>query len=136
MQNQSPKVDDIGNKQLIRYFINGVVATVVHYCVLNINLNVLCMQSAGIANILAAVVGISTSFLGSRYYVFRKNNALIIHQAGKFLLLYATIASVNGLILFGWTDIWHLDYRIGFLMATCMQVSLSYWGNKLMVFNK
>lgn len=136
MQNQKLHVDDVGHKQPIRYVINGVVATAVHYSVLTFNLNVLGMKSAGVANFLAAVVGISISFLGSRYYVFRKTDALIIHQAGKFLLLYAMIACLHGLILFGWTDIWHLDYRIGFLIATSMQVSVSYWGNKILVFNK
>ncbi|MDO8370155.1 MAG: GtrA family protein [Candidatus Nitrotoga sp.] len=136
MQNQILHADDIGHKQLVRYIISGVVATAIHYSVLTFNLNVLGMQSAGVANLLAAVVGISTSFLGSRYYVFRKSDVFIVHQASKFILLYATIACLHGLILFGWTDIWHLDYRIGFLIATGMQVSLSYWGNKILVFNK
>jgi len=136
MQNQNLHVDNIGHKQLTRYVINGVVATAVHYSILTFNLNVLGMQSAGVANLLAAVIGISTSFIGSRYYVFRKTDALIIHQAGKFLLLYAMIACLHGLILFIWTDIWHFDFRIGFLIATGMQVSLSYFGNKILVFNK
>ena len=136
MQNQKLHVDDVGHKQLIRYVINGVVATAVHYSVLTFNLKVLDAQSAGVANLFAAVVGISISFLGSRYYVFRKTDAYIVHQASKFVLLYATIACLHGLILFGWTDIWHLDFRIGFLIATGMQVSVSYLGNKILVFNK
>lgn len=136
MQNQNLHFNYNVHKQLIRYVINGLAATVVHFSVLTFNLNVLGIKSAGVANLLAAVVGISISFLGSRYYVFRKTDAFIFHQAGKFILLYAMIASLHGLILFGWSDIWHLDYRIGFLIATCLQVSLSYWGNKTMVFNQ
>lgn len=124
------------HKQLIRYVINGVAATAVHYSVLTFNLKVLDMQSAGVANLLAAVVGIGTSFLGSRYYVFRKTDAFIVHQASKFVLLYVVIACLHGVVLYEWTDIWHLDYRIGFLIATVMQALLSYWGNKILVFNK
>ena len=136
MQNQSLQVENFCNKQLLRYFINGVIATAVHYSILTINLNVIGMKSAGIANLLAALVGISISFLGGRYYVFQRKNDQIIHQAGKFILLYAMIAFINGLIMFGWTDIWHLDYRFGFIIATCMQFFLSYWGNKIIVFDK
>lgn len=136
MLNQKQHVDDADPKQLIRYVINGVMATAVHYSVLTFNLKALDVQSAGVANLLAAVVGISISFLGNRYYVFRKTDAFIVHQASKFFLLYAMIACLHGLILFGWTDVWHLDYRIGFLIATGIQVSVSYCGNKILVFNK
>lgn len=137
MQSQILHVDNTGHKrQLIRYVINGIVATAVHFSVLTFNLKVLGMQSAGMANLLAAVVGIGTSFLGSRYYVFRKTDGSIIHQASKFILLYVMIACLHGLILYGWTDNWHFDYRLGFLIATGVQVLLSYWGNKVLVFNK
>jgi putative flippase GtrA len=136
MQNQTQDFDDTGHKQLIRYIINGIVATAVHYSVLTFNLKVLGMHSAGAANVLAAVTGISISFLGSRYFVFCKKNEFIVHQASKFMLLYATIACLHGLVLLGWTDIWHLDYSIGFLIATVVQVLLSYWGNKIWVFKK
>lgn len=137
MQSQILPTDRAAHKQqLIRYIINGIVATAVHFAVLTFNLKVLGMPSAGVANLLAAVVGICTSFVGSRYYVFRKTDGSIIHQVSKFILLYASIACLHGLILFGWTDNWHLDYRLGFLIATMVQVLLSYWGNKVLVFNK
>jgi putative flippase GtrA len=137
MQSQNLHIDSTGpRQQLIRYVINGIVATAVHFSVLTFNLKVLGMHSAGIANMLAAVVGIGTSFLGSRYFVFKKTDGSIIHQASKFVLLYALIACLHGLILYGWTDSWHFDYRLGFLIATVVQVLLSYWGNKVLVFNK
>jgi putative flippase GtrA len=137
MQSQILQGDNTGHKQqIIRYVINGVVATAVHFAVLTFNLKVLGIQSAGVANLLAAVVGISTSFLGSRYFVFRKTNGSILHQASKFVVLYAMIACLHGLILYGWSDNLHLDYRWGFLIATVMQVLFSYWGNKILVFNK
>jgi putative flippase GtrA len=137
MQNQILHTDNIGHKQqIIRYVINGLVATAVHFSILTFNLKVLGIQSAGVANLLAAVGGISMSFLGSRYFVFRKTDGSLAHQASKFILLYALIASLHGLILYGWTDRWQLDYRLGFLIATTVQISLSYWGNKVLVFNK
>jgi putative flippase GtrA len=99
-------------------------------------LKVLEIGSAGLANLGAAGIGITVSFLGSRYYVFRKREESIFSQAAKFATLYVSIACLHGFVLFAWTDLGRLDYRAGFLLATALQVLLSYWGNKLLVFNK
>ena len=122
------------SSQFSRYIINGVIATAVHFMVLLFNLNILHIPSAGIANLFAAVVGITVSFLGSRYFVFGSQDEKILHEASRFILLYASIAILHGLVLFVWSDVSHFDYRIGFLIATAFQVSLSYWGNKTLVF--
>jgi putative flippase GtrA len=112
------------------------VATFVHYGVLTFNLNVLNFSSVAFANMAAAVVGIGTSFLGSRYFVFRETDNPIVMQAMKFGLLYGVLAVLHFLVLLVWTDWLGLDYRLGFLIATGCQVSLSYIVNKLLVFKK
>jgi putative flippase GtrA len=125
---------DSGHAQLARYIVNGLVATAVHYAALQFNLTVLGIPYAGLANLLAAVVGITTSFLGSRYFVFRAQTGSLWHQFAKFGLLYACIALLHGSVLWLWTDVGKLDFRIGFLLATALQVMLSFWGNKALVF--
>ncbi len=120
--------------ELGRYVVNGLVATAVHYGVLTVNLEVLHMPSAALANVLAAVVGITTSFLGSRYFVFRKGHLPLVAQAVRFGGLYVAIALIHGGVLLVWTDALGHDYRIGFLIATFIQFSLSYLGNKFLVF--
>lgn len=122
--------------ELIRYITNGLVATGVHFCVLTFNIHVVGMRSAGVANLIAAIIGISTSFLGSRYFVFKKHQEPILSQATAFVILYASIAVLHGVILYVWTDVGGFDYRIGFLIATFFQVVLSYFGNKTLVFRK
>jgi len=122
-------------KELARYMINGIVATTVHYGVLSFNLNILDVTSAGAANLVAAIFGITVSFLGNRYFVFNKTEDGLLKQALKFSSLYAAIAILHGIILFVWSDRMGFDYRVGFLIATAFQVSLSYWGNKKMVFS-
>ena len=122
--------------ELIRYGLNGVVATTIHYVVLTLNLNVLSMSSAGIANFAAALFGTTASFIGSRYFVFRQVTEGFMAQGAKFFGLYAFFASLHGMILFIWTDLWSLDFRLGFLIATGLQVSLGYLGSKLIVFKK
>jgi putative flippase GtrA len=121
--------------ELLRFIVNGLVATAVHFGVLTLNLEVLGFESAGLANLCAAVAGISASFLGNRCFVFLGSaRQPWLPQALKFSVLYGAIALLHGAVLWLWTDRFGLDYRAGFLIATGLQVSLSYVGNKLLVF--
>ncbi|WP_342131728.1 GtrA family protein [Hydrogenophaga sp. OTU3427] len=122
--------------ELVRYGINGVAATAVHYGVLSLNLNVLGFVSAGLANFVAALFGIGASFLGSRYFVFSRTESGILGQAMKFSGLYGALAVFHGLLLLVWTDFLGWDYRGGFLVATAIQVAASYLGNKFLVFKQ
>jgi putative flippase GtrA len=120
--------------QLIRYVINGLVATLIHYSVLRFNIEVAKLPSAGIANAIAAIFGITVSFVGSRYFVFKATQGDLLRQGAVFLLTYACVAALHGLILYVWTDRYGLNYSIGFLLATGMQMSCSFFANKFMVF--
>jgi len=124
----------LNHKQIIRYVINGLAATIVHFAALTFQLRFLEMHSAGIANMLAAIVGITFSFLGNRYYVFQSCDEHIFKQAPKYFLLYSLIAGLHGIILYLWSDVWGNDYRTGFLFAVLLQVVLSYLGNKYLIF--
>jgi putative flippase GtrA len=122
--------------ELLRYGLNGVVATAAHFAALTLNLEVFHFASAGWANFCAALVGITVSFLGSRYFVYARTGQRLITEATRFAGLYGAIAVLHGLVLSGWTDWLKLDYRWGFLLATVLQVSLSYLGNKFLVFKR
>lgn len=121
-------------EETIRYTINGVFSTVVHYLVLSVGIDVIGIPSASAANLLAAMIGIATSFIGSKYYVFRRHHEPFHEQAAKFITLYGFIAVMHGVVLALVTDIGGLDYRIGFVLATGLQVTLSYAGNQRFVF--
>lgn len=121
-------------QELARYVVNGVVATGVHFGVLSFNLHALRIESAGLANLIAAAFGITVSFLGSRYFVFPAKKDGLIAQAAKFSSLYALIGLLHGAILFMWTDYLGFDYRVGFIIAKGAQTILSYLGNKFLVF--
>ena len=121
-------------QQSVRYLINGLAATGVHFAVLTFNLKVLGLGSAGIANLVAAVFGITASFLGSRYFVFQGSLEPLFKQVYRFIFLYAAIALLHGALMYVWADHYHLSYVAGFVVATGMQVLCSYWGNKRMVF--
>lgn len=121
---------------LVCYVINGLVATAVHFAVLWTNINVLKMSSAGAANLLAAVVGIGTSFAGNRWFVFRAHEQAILQQAMRYVALYAGVALMHGGVLWLWTDVSGFDYRIGFIVATSLQFVLSFIGNRYLVFRQ
>lgn len=120
--------------QVIRFGINGLIATAVHYLALLVNLELLSIQSAGLANSLAAVVGITCSFFGSRYFVFRARDGELTVHATRFLSLYIGVALFHGVALYLWSDVYKADYRIGFVLATLLQVTVSYAGNRIWVF--
>lgn len=130
------RLEALQHLQVLRYAANGLAATAVHFCVLQVNLKLLGMESAGLANFIAAFFGIAVSFAGSRYFVFKAHRQPLLQQASKFGVLYAAIALLHGLVLYAWSDLRGWDYRIGFLVATVLQVVFSYWGNKLLVFKK
>ena len=58
-------------KEFMKFTINGIIATFIHYTVLNFNLTIIELESAGIANFIASFFGIITSFVGNKYYVFK-----------------------------------------------------------------
>jgi putative flippase GtrA len=121
-------------QEIIRYILNGLVATAAHYGAFLFNLSLLPAHSAGLANFLAAFIGISISFLGSRYFVFRNWQTPIVGQFLRFGALYASIAILSGLTLFVWSDLLQLDKRAGFLIGVFLQVAFSYFGGKKLVF--
>lgn len=119
-----------------RYIVNGLAATAVHYTMLVFNMEVLAMPSAGVANAIATLFGIATSFLGNRIFVFQETEAQIGAQAMRFVALYSVIALIHGFVVFLWSDIAGYAYSTGFVLATVIQFILSYIGNKFVVFRK
>ena len=122
--------------ELVRYGVNGIVATAVHYLVLFLSMEFFQFGSAGLANLLASIFGISISFIGNRYFVFPSSGEGILVQAVKFAGLYAAIGLLHGFTLYIWTDIYSLSYHFGFLIAVMIQFSLGYLAGKNIVFKK
>ena len=118
----------------VRYLVNGTVSACVHFAVLNVGIHLLHLPSAGLANFIAALMGISVSFLGNRYFVFRAAQEPIWSQLARFWLLYGALATMQGVVMYAWADVAGLDYRLGFLIGTFIQVSCSYLGGKHWVF--
>jgi putative flippase GtrA len=117
-----------------RFVASGLAATAVHFAALFVLHRIVGIESAGASNALASIPGITASFLGNRYFVFRALDQTWTGQAGRFVALYTATALMHGLVLFLWTDMAGLDYRVGFILATTLQVGVSYVANRTFVF--
>ena len=120
--------------QVFKYIVNGLAATGIHFSALVFCLEVLHWQTAGFANLVASIFGITASFVGSRYFVFSGSNVTARTQIVRFIVLYAMLAAMHGFVMYLWADVAKLNYGVGFVIATGLQVLSSYFGNKLVVF--
>lgn len=122
--------------QPVRYILNGIAATCVSYSVLYACLHLAHIPSAGVANFIAAIIGITVSFFGNRHFVFPGSRESVWHQLARFWLLYVVLALMQGTVMFLWSDLAGLDYRAGFLLGTFLQMVCSYYGGKHWVFKQ
>ncbi len=116
------------------FFINGTFATIVHYFILFIILNLMQFGSAGVASLIASAIASIVSFFGNKYFVFRVDFYSVSVQATRFATLYLIVALFHGGFLLTWTDWLGWNYNVGFLLAVTFQVFASYYGNKNYVF--
>lgn len=123
------------DKTLVRFILNGLVATAVHYGFLLLFVEGVGLRPVGLANTLAACIGILASFMGNRHYVFQ-HTASFWHTWHRFIALYGTIALLHGVLLYLWSDWQGWNYSVGFVLVTGAMVALSFTGNKFWVFHE
>lgn len=121
--------------RIVRFILNGLFATAVHYGVLAGLIEGAGLGSAAVANALAAVCGIAVSYAGNRAFVLR-SRAPHRRAGTRFLACYAAVVSLHGGAMALWADIGGLDYRIGFLLFTGLAAVLTYLLNRFFVFSE
>ena len=121
--------------RVLRFALNGLFATAVHYGVLSGLIEGAGMASAALANALAAVCGIAVSYAGNRSFVLR-SRAPHRRAGTRFLACYAAVVSLHGGAMALWADLGGLDYRIGFLLFTGAAAVLTYLLNRFFVFRE
>ena len=119
--------------RIVRFAIVGVAATAVHFMVLSLLVEGFGLRPVGLANGLAAIVGIVVSYAGNHGFVFASGEA---HRraAPRFLLTYALIAMLHGGLMAAWADWAGWNYRIGFVVITGFTALCTYVLNRTFVF--
>jgi putative flippase GtrA len=123
-------------KEIFRYGLNGLIATGVHYLVLYSCIEIYKFDLIGLANFCASLVGISISFFGNRYLVFKNNNQKISTQFIKFISIFSVVAFLHGCFLYVWSDIFENNYNYGFAIAVAIQFILGYFASKYIIFRR
>jgi Predicted membrane protein len=121
-------------RQFARFVVNGLAATAVHFGMLTFLVEVVHLGSKGLANSIAAVFGILASFIGNRFFVFASRTGSLRKELLRFSVLYAALALLSGALMALWADVFSLDYRIGFVAISGIQLVLSFLGNRMLVF--
>lgn len=119
---------------LLRHTLNGVIATLIHYAIFEVLVQVAAWESKGLANSTASIIAIACSFFGNKFYVFKDAVCYAPHQIIRFVTLYLAVATINGVFMFVWADLLMLDYRVVFLLTLIAQFALTYLGNRHFVF--
>jgi putative flippase GtrA len=122
--------------EIVRYVVNGTIATIAHYFLLYLCIERYDFDSAGLANLLASLVGIFLSFMGNRYIVFKNAGQKMFSQFLKFSLLYIGIALMHGGFIYVWTDVLSKSYHYGFAIAVTIQLVFAYCGCRRFVFRE
>jgi putative flippase GtrA len=120
--------------EIVKYSIIGGIATLVHFCALVIIIELTIIKSTGIANFLASFFGITSSYLGNKFWVFNKTPKKITLEITQFYAGYISIAIVHACFLTIWSDFFELNYIFGFIFAVAIQFIFGYLTNKLLVF--
>ncbi len=121
-------------RQFARFVLNGLAATAVHFGTLTFLVEVVHVGYKGLGNSIAAVFGILASFIGNRFFVFASKTSSLRKDLLRFSVLYAALALLSGALMALWADVFALDYRIGFVAITGIQLVLSFLGNRMLVF--
>ena len=121
-------------KRLARFVAVGLIATAVHYMALFLLVETATLRSIGLANLLAASLGIATSFLGNHRVVFRASAISGREALPRFLLAYSALWLGHGGLMLLWADWLGWPYQPGFVLITGAIAVMSYRFNVRFVF--
>ena len=122
-------------KEIYLFLINGIIATVTHFIILFVFVENNLFSYVSFSYFFAAIISISISFLGNKYFVFQNKNNFV-GDLLRFFLLYIVLLILNSVIIYILCDVIDIDYKVGFTIALVFQTIFSYLGLKFFVFLK
>jgi putative flippase GtrA len=112
--------------RILRFIFVGIIATLTHYLSLLFFVEIIELGSYGFSNLLAALFGITVSFIGSKYFTFKSEHGSLTFQIPFFLLINFGLLALHGFWLTLWSDILKLNFHYGFVIALFFQIFISY----------
>ena len=121
------------NHSIVRFTINGLVATVVHYLAMVFAIYFLGITWFSVAYAFAFLFAVVTSFWGNKRFVFQHHQVQDF-QFVKFVTLYLGLLFMTSLTMWAVSDYGGLHYNTGFIIAVTLQFIGGYLGNRYLIF--
>ena len=121
------------NNSLIRFAMNGLVATAVLYIIMLIAIQILHITMYSLAYAFAFMFALSTSFIVNKYLVF-KSKQPEGYQFFKFIILYIVLLLSTSATMWVVTDYVGYHFNVGFTVAVTLQFIGGYLGSRYLIF--
>lgn len=120
--------------QTQRFIIIGVLATLSHYLVILLLVDIFKWLNPTAATLVGSMVGILTAYIGNYHFVFRVSDDRHAHYAPKFIATYAIVMAIHTGVMYLFVDLWQLRYEYGFVVATLFSATTTFLANRFIVF--
>ncbi len=124
-------------RQLMRqssaFLVVGAIATLVHYLIIVVLVDLLSIMRPTPATAVGSVVGIAVAYVGNQRLVFQADGAHRIYVP-KFVATYLSVMAIHAGLMYLFTEQWGLAYEWGFITATIVSATTTFFANRLVVF--
>ena len=134
------KIKNINYKELIAYFVVGVLTTLVslgtYYIVTSTFLDPLVPIELQIANVLSWILAVIFAYFTNRKYVFKSEEENKIKEGSKFILSRLVTLLLDMLTMFLLVSILSMNDKIAKIISQILVIIGNYLISKLIVFKK
>lgn len=134
------KIKNINYKELIAYFVVGVLTTLVslgtYYIVTSTFLDPLVPIELQIANVLSWILAVIFAYFTNRKYVFKSKEENKIKEGSKFILSRLVTLLLDMLTMFLLVSILSMNDKIAKIISQILVIIGNYLISKLIVFKK
>jgi putative flippase GtrA len=118
----------------IKYFVNGLIASTVHFLIFYLLYKILKIESAFISYLLASIIGIYISYFGNNKFVFNGVRNFKVAKFLKYIILQLILLLISTSLIWILIDINEINYIISFLFALIIQFFIGYYISKNYIF--
>jgi len=120
--------------QLVRFLFSGILTTLIHFFVLH-GLFIILGLSVLFANSTAFILAASFSYCANYWFTFRSDRS---HKQStpRFFITASVGFLLNTYLIHLLVEIQNLDYRLAFVLITCVVMISNFFLNKLWVFER
>jgi len=121
--------------QVSRFAAVGVVATLVHYLVIVLLVDLLHWVGPTPATVAGSVFGIATAYFGNAHFVFEIEERRHAVYVPRFVVIYLSVMAIHAGMMYLFADRMGLQYTVGFVVATAFSAITTFLANRYLVFN-